>query len=328
MNDFAYLRVDSVAGALGALQRDPEAMVLAGGTTVVDLLREGVFAPAVVVDIGALPLREIRVEQDFISVGALVANSDLAWNPVIRAMFPVVSQALLSGASGQIRNMASVGGNLLQRTRCPYDRDLGAACNKRIPGSGCAALEGFNRSHAVLGGSDQCIATHPSDFAVALTALDARVHVNGPAGERDVPITEFYRLPGNTPEQETELRRGELILAVRLPHSAAPRRSLYLKVRDRQSFEFALASAAVAAEIDAGGLLRQVGIALGGVGTRPWRARAAEQALEGRAPSAALFASAADAALADAQPRRHNAFKVPLAKRTLVAALEQLVLPA
>jgi xanthine dehydrogenase YagS FAD-binding subunit len=323
MKDISYLRVDSVAGALDALQRHPHAMVLAGGTTVVDLLREGVFLPEVVVDIGGLPLREIHVDREFTSIGAMVANSEVAWNPAIRAMFPAVAQALLSGAAGQIRNMASTGGNLLQRTRCPYYRDLGAACNKRNPGSGCAALEGFNRSHAILGGSDHCIATHPSDFAVALIALDARVRVTGPGGPREIPLTEFYRLPGDTPERETVLEPGDLIVAVTLPHSEAPRRSCYLKVRDRQSFEFALASAAVAAEIS-GGVLRNVGIALGGVGTMPWRARTAEQALEGQAPSLALFAAAAGAALADAHPRRHNAFKVPLAKRTLVAALQQL----
>jgi xanthine dehydrogenase YagS FAD-binding subunit len=324
MKAFSYLRVDSVAGALGALQRHPQAMVLAGGTTVVDLLREGVFSPEVVVDIGALPLREIHVAREFTSVGAMVPNSELAWNPAIRSMFPAVSEALLSGAAGQIRNMASTGGNLLQRTRCPYYRELGAACNKRNPGSGCAALEGYNRSHAKLGGSDHCIATHPSDFAVALTALDARIQVAGPGGEREILLTEFYRPPGATPERENVLAPGELIVAVKLPHSEMPRRSHYLKVRDRQSFEFALASAAVVAEFD-GRRLRNVAIALGGIGTVPWRAPAAEQALEGQPPSATLFAAAADAALTDAHPRQHNAFKIPLAKRTLVTALHQLL---
>jgi xanthine dehydrogenase YagS FAD-binding subunit len=238
-------------------------------------------------------------------------------------MFPVLSEALLSGASGQIRNMATTGGNLLQRTRCPYYRDLTAACNRRTPGTGCAAQGGFNRSHAILGGSDHCIATHPSDFAVALTALDARIRLAGPAGDREVPITEFYRLPGETPEQETVLRPGELILAVVLPHPESARSSHYLKVRDRQSFEFALASAAVAAEIT-DGIWRYVRVALGGVGTVPWRARAAERELEGRRASAALFAAAAEAELAAAQPRAHNAFKVPLARQTLVTALGQL----
>jgi xanthine dehydrogenase YagS FAD-binding subunit len=323
MNDLAYARADTVAGALEAMRRNPGAMYLAGGTTVVDLLREGVFTPPVVVDIGALPLRGIRVDRDATTVGALVANSDLAWNPAIRTLFPVLSQALLSGASGQIRNMATTGGNLLQRTRCPYYRELTAPCNKRTPGSGCAALEGFNRSHAILGSSDQCIATHPSDFAVALTALDARIQVAGPAGEREIPITEFYLQPGDTPQRETTLGTGELILAVKLPHSEAARHSHYLKVRDRQSFEFALASAAVGAEIQ-DGVWRNVRIALGGVATVPWRARTAEQALEGRRPSPETLAAAAAAELTAAHPRRHNAFKVALAQRTLATALGQL----
>jgi xanthine dehydrogenase YagS FAD-binding subunit len=323
MKDISYLRAESVSGALTAFRENPAAMYLAGGTTVVDLLREGVFTPDVVVDINSLPLREIRVDGDSTVIGAMVANSDLAWNPAIQTMFPVVSQALLSGAAPQIRNMASTGGNLLQRTRCPYYRDLTASCNRREPGSGCSAISGFNRSHAVLGASDHCIATHPSDFAVALTALDARLHVIGPDGEREIPITEFYLQPGTTPEKETVLRPGELILAVKLPHSASARRSLYLKVRDRQSFEFAIASAAVAAQF-ANGVLKEVRVALGGVGTVPWRANAAESILEGHAPSAGLFSAAAEEALSGARPMKHNAFKVPLAKRTIVAALQRL----
>jgi xanthine dehydrogenase YagS FAD-binding subunit len=323
MTDLAYARVDTVAGALEALRQNPDALLLAGGTTVVDLLREGVFRPAVVLDIGGLPLRAIQVDGDRTTIGAMVANSDLAWHPAVKATFPVLSQALLSGASGQIRNMATTGGNLLQRTRCPYYRDLAAACNKRAPGTGCAAIGGYNRSHAILGGSEHCIATHPSDFAVALTALDARVRVAGPAGEREIPINDFYLPPGNTPEQETRLGAGELIVAVVLPHSDSARHSLYLKVRDRQSFEFALASAAVAAEV-ADGIWRNVRIALGGVATVPWRARTAEQALEGRRPSPAAFAAAAAAELSAAHPRRHNAFKLALAQQTLASALGSL----
>jgi xanthine dehydrogenase YagS FAD-binding subunit len=253
----------------------------------------------------------------------MVSNSEVAGNPAIRAMFPVVSQAILAGASGQIRNMASTGGNLLQRTRCPYYRDLTAPCNRRSPGTGCAAIEGFNRSHAVLGGSEHCIATHPSDFAVALVALDALVRVRGPRGEREIPVAQLYLEPGDTPERETTLEPGELILAVRLLHSSTKGRSLYVKVRDRQSFEFALASAAVSAE-KGDGALRNVRIALGGVGTVPWRARAAESVLEGNAPSESLFSSAADVAMAGAKPMRHNAFKVPLAKKTLIAALQRM----
>jgi len=323
MKDFAYARVDTVAGALQAMRQHPEALLVAGGTTAVDLLREGVLAPELVIDISGLPLREIRVGREFTSIGAMVTNSDLAWNPAIQALYPVLSQALLSGASGQIRNMASVGGNLLQRTRCPYFRDLGAACNKRRPGSGCAALEGFNRSHAILGGSDHCVATHPSDFTVALTALDARIQLLGPDGEREVPITEFYLIPENTPERENVLKPGELILGVLLPHGTGGRKSQYLKVRDRQSYEFALASAAVAMD-SAAGVMGGVRIALGGVGTVPWRSREAEQVLEGKPPSRELFAAAGRAAIAGARPLSDNSFKVALIQRTLVSALHEL----
>jgi xanthine dehydrogenase YagS FAD-binding subunit len=323
MKDISYIAAGSPSQALDAVQGHSGAMFLAGGTTVVDLLREGVFTPELVVDIGSLPLREIRVDGDWTVIGAMVSNSEVAWNPAIRAMFPVVSQAILSGASGQIRNMASTGGNLLQRTRCPYYRDLTAACNKREPGTGCAAIVGFNRSHAILGGSDHCVATHPSDFAVALTALDAVIQVRGARGDREFPISELYLEPGATPERETSLGSGELIIAVKLPHSSSNGRSLYLKVRDRKSFEFALASAAVAAEVT-DGRLRNVRIALGGVGTRPWRARSAEALLEGKPPSALAFSAAAEEALATAKTLHHNAFKVPLAKKTLVQALQRL----
>jgi xanthine dehydrogenase YagS FAD-binding subunit len=323
MREVSYLTARSPEEAIEAAQRHPGSMFLAGGTTVVDLLREGVFTPEVIVDIGALRLRDIRVDGDSTSIGAMVSNADVAWNPAIRAMFPVVSQALLSGASGQIRNMASTCGNLLQRTRCPYYRDLTAPCNKREPGSGCAALEGFNRSHAILGGSDRCVATHPSDFAVALTALDAVVRVKGPGGERDIPIAQFYLQPGETPERETSLEKGELIVAVKIPHTPPSTRSLYLKVRDRQSFEFALASAAVAAEMR-DGVMTGVRIAMGGVGTVPWKAREAEAHLEGKAATVLNFVAAAQAALAAARPLRHNAFKLALAGNTMVAALKEL----
>jgi xanthine dehydrogenase YagS FAD-binding subunit len=323
MRELAYAQAANVAAARDAVRRNPGAIYLAGGTTVVDLLREGVFTPPAVVDISRLPLREVSVGRDATTIGAGVSNADLAWNPAIQAMFPVLSQALLSGASAQIRNMASTGGNLLQRTRCPYYRELTAACNRRSPGTGCAALEGFNRSHAILGGSEHCIATHASDFAVALTALDARIQVLGAGGEREIPITDFYLLPGDTPERETVLQAGELILGVKVPHSESARHSLYLKVRDRQSFEFALASAAVAADVS-NGVWRNVRVALGGVATVPWRARTAEETLEGRRPSAALFTAAAEGELAGSRPRRHNAFKVPLVRQTLQAALSGL----
>jgi xanthine dehydrogenase YagS FAD-binding subunit len=322
MNEVAYVRVGTVGAAIEAGAREG-ALFLAGGTTVVDLMREGVFTPNVLVGIDPLPLRDIQVDADWTTIGAMVSNSEVAWNPAIKAMFPVLSQAILAGASGQIRNMASTGGNLLQRTRCPYYRDLTAPCNKRIGGSGCAAMEGFNRSHAILGTSESCIATHASDFAVALVALDARVVIKGPSGERVIAITDLHCEPGNFPSRENTLHAGELIMAVKVPHTAFAKQSLYLKVRDRSSFEFALASAAVAAEIK-DGRFGDVRIALGGVGTVPWRAHAAEDTLKGKTPTTLLFATAADAALEGAKPRRHNAFKVPLAKKTLVAALQEI----
>jgi xanthine dehydrogenase YagS FAD-binding subunit len=322
MNRVSYLSVQAVGPALEAGGGDGS-MFLAGGTTVVDLLREGVFAPKVLVGIESLPLRDIRVDGDWTTIGALVSNSDVAWNPAIKAMFPVVSQAILAGASGQIRNMASTGGNLLQRTRCPYYRDVTSPCNKRSPGSGCPAIVGFNRSNAILGTSEHCIATHASDFAVSLVALDARVAVTGPNGDRDIAIMELHRPPGETPERETNLRPGELITAVKLPHSSLARRSLYIKVRDRHSYEFALASAAVAAELR-DGVYADIRIALGGVGTVPWRANSAEDLLRGKAPGELIHQAAADEAMIRAVPRRHNAFKVPLAKRTIVEALNQL----
>lgn len=322
MNEVAYIRADSVGTALAAGRRS-DSMFLAGGTTVVDLMREGVFLPKVLVGIDSLPLRKIQVDSDWTTIGAMASNSDVAWNPAIKVMFPVLSQAILAGASGQIRNMASTGGNLLQRTRCPYYRELTSPCNKRLPGSGCAAINGFNRSHAILGTSESCIATHASDFAVALVALDARVATKGPSGERDFAIAELHCEPGSSPNRENILLPGELIVAVRLPHTAFAKRSLYLKVRDRSSYEFALASAAVAAEMS-DGKFADVRIALGGVGTVPWRARAAEDTLRGNPPTPLLFAAAADAELAAAVPRRHNAFKVALAKKTLVAALQDL----
>lgn len=323
MNDIAYARTDSVQGAIDLSRSQAGSLYLAGGTTVVDLLREGVFTPAAVLDISDLALREIELQPESLTIGAMVPNSAVAWNADVRSHFPVVSQAILAGASGQIRNMASTGGNLLQRTRCPYYRDLTASCNKRAPGTGCAAVGGYNRSHAILGGSDHCIATHASDFAVALMATEARLQLTGPQGNREVPLAEFYLPPGETPQRENVLRPHELILAVTLPRTPAARQSHYLKVRDRKSYEFALASAAVAADADFSPL-KNVRIALGGVATLPWRCHSAEQLLEGQAPSRAAFTAAAEAALAGAQPRRDNGFKVALAKRTLISALQNL----
>jgi xanthine dehydrogenase YagS FAD-binding subunit len=252
----------------------------------------------------------------------MVRNTDLAHNEDVRRRYPVLSQALLAGASGQLRNMATTAGNLLQRTRCLFFRDTATACNKREPGSGCSAIDGLNRGHAILGTSSSCIATHPSDMCVALVALDALVWVHGADGERVIPVTELHRLPGDTPELETTLQQGELITAVDIPALPFAKRSLYLKVRDRASFAFALASAAVALDLEQG-IVRDARVALGGVGTKPWRSREAEDALRGRRAGIDTYRAAADAALATAVPQKHNAFKIELARRTLVRALRR-----
>jgi xanthine dehydrogenase YagS FAD-binding subunit len=298
------------------------AKFVAGGTTLIDLMKLNVERPTVVVDINALPLDQIEASPDGgLKIGAMVRNSDLANHEAVRQRYPVLSQALLSGASPQLRNMATTGGNLLQRTRCYYFRDTAyTACNKRNPGSGCAAIDGYNRIHAILGTSEHCIATHPSDMAVAMMALEATVHMQGPKGERQIPIDDFYLVPGNTPQRETVIEPGELITYVTLPPLASGTRSYYLKLRDRASYEFALSSAAVVIQVE-GGRIRQARVALGGVATKPWRSREAERALEGHTADAPSFKAAADAALQGAKPLHDNAFKVELAKRCLTRAL-------
>jgi xanthine dehydrogenase YagS FAD-binding subunit len=297
------------------------ARYLAGGTTLVDLMKLHVEQPALLVDINALPLAGIeRLSDGRIRVGALVRNSDMAHHDLIRSRYPMLARAILAGASAQVRNMATTAGNVLQRTRCYYFRDTAAACNKRQPGSGCAALDGYNRSHAVLGTSAHCIATHPSDMCVALAALDAVVRIDGQRGTRTVPFTEFHLHPGDHPERESVLQPGELITAVDIPALPFATRSTYLKVRDRSSYAFALASAAVALDLK-GTTIRDARIALGGVGTKPWRAHEAERLLRGRPAGAPAYRAAAEAALAGAAARSHNAFKIELAKRTLVRAL-------
>jgi len=317
--EFHYAATEDEAVVL--LGKYAGARCLAGGTTLVDLMKHHVERPAHVVDINALALdRVVELPDGGVRIGAMVRNSDLAHHPLIRDRYPMLSQALLAGASGQLRNMATTGGNLLQRTRCYYFRDLAAPCNKREPGTGCAALDGYNRIHAVLGTSDQCIATHPSDMAVALTALDATVRVRGARGERAIPIVDFYVLPRDRPDRETTLAAGELITGVDLPKLPFARRSLYIKVRDRASYAFALASAAVALDLD-GATIREARIALGGVGTIPWRAHDAEASLRGQRAGSKCFTRAAVSALADAVPRKHNKFKVELARRTLLRAL-------
>ena len=322
MHPFQYLRASDEQHAATAAAA-PRAVVLAGGTTLVDLMRLEVMKPEVVVDITRLPLAAIEPAGDAIRIGALARNTDVAEHPLIAARSPVLAEALLSGASPQLRNMATVGGNLMQRTRCPYFRDVATACNKRAPGSGCAAIGGATRSHAVLGTSAHCIATHPSDMCVALLALDAVIHVRDAHGAtRDVAMGDLHTLPGDHPEIESTLAPGELITAVTLPASRFAARSRYVKVRDRTTFAFALASAAVALELD-GGTIRDARVALGGVATKPWRATAAEHELVGKAPSPETFRRAAAAAMADAKPSGANAFKIELARRAITRALER-----
>lgn len=328
MIDFALSRANSPAQAsqhaanAKTAQQGAQVRYVAGGTTLIDLMKLDVETPSRVIDINRLDLARTERQPDgSLRIGATVRNSDLAHDPNVARDYPVLSQALLSGASGQLRNMATTGGNLLQRTRCGYFRDLVyTECNKRAPGSGCAAIGGHNRTHAVLGTSEHCIATHPSDMAVAMTALEARIHILSANGERDTPINEFYLLPGNAPHLENVLKPGDLITYVTLPAPAAGVRSHYLKLRDRASYEFALASAAVVIEAE-GGHVRKARIALGGVGTRPWRALDAEHVLTGKPANEASFHAAAEAALRGARPQRDNAFKIELAKRCLVRAL-------
>jgi xanthine dehydrogenase YagS FAD-binding subunit len=319
MHPFTYARASDARNA-SDLAREPGSEIIAGGTDMMQLLKDDVRRPRRLVDITALPWRTIAVSPAGLRLGALARMGDVADDARVREQYPVVAQALLASASPQVRNMATIGGNLLQRTRCVYFRDSGTACNKRAPDSGCSAIGGENRLHAVLGGSDHCVATHPSDLAVALVALDAVVVVQSAGGERRVPLEQFHLLPGDTPQHENVLAPGDIIAAIEVPAAAWARRSHYRKVRDRASFEFALAAAAVALDID-GGTIRQARIALGGVGTKPWRARDAEAALAGAPADQARFAAAAARALDGARPLEQNAFKVELAQRTLVRAL-------
>jgi xanthine dehydrogenase YagS FAD-binding subunit len=324
---FGYIRASSAEEAVDAYAAHPGARYLGGGTNLVDLMKLGVEEPATLVDVSRLPLDSVEELPDgALRIGATVRNSDLAAHPLVRDRYPVLSQALLAGASGQLRNIATTGGNLLQRTRCPYFQDTGKPCNKREPGSGCGALDGVHRDHAVLGQSPQCIATHPSDMAVALSALDAHIELYGAEGERAVPAAEFHRLPGDRPERDTEIRPGELITAVVLPAVTAGLPSLYRKARDRASYAFALAS--VAAVLRTGdGVVQHTGIAFGALAHRPWRARRAEEALLGAAPTAAAFERAVDLELAAAQPLRDNAYKVRLARNLALDVLTRLAPP-
>ena len=322
MNPFAYSRASDPTQAVAEAVK-PRAKFLGGGTNLIDLMKMGVETPANLIDINKLPLAQIEDRKSQgVRIGALVRNSDLAEHELIKSGYPVLSEALLSGASPQLRNMATVGGNLLQRTRCYYFYDPAfPQCNKRNPGSGCGAIEGYNRIHAILGQSEQCIATHPSDMCVALAALDAVVRVQGPKGEREIPFADFHRLPGNTPNIETNLQPEELITAVDLPAIPFAARSHYLKVRDRASYAFALVSVAAILDLDQSKKVKAVRVALGGVAHKPWRASKAEESLVGKTADEKTFRAAAEAELAAAKGYKHNSFKIELAKRAIVRAL-------
>jgi len=324
MIPFSYARAKSASDAVGLSQHAAQGKYLGGGTNLVDLMRESVEQPDALVDVTGLSSAIERRGDGVLLIGAAATNTALASHPLVREHFPMLTRAIVSGASGQIRNMATVGGNILQRTRCGYFYDDAARCNKRTSGAGCDAIDGFNRIHAVLGASPACVATHPSDMCVALAALDAVVHLEGPQGARTVRLVDLHRLPEGRPDIETELRPFELITAVEIRPLSAASRSTYRKVRDRASYAFALVSVAAALEVDADGCVQEVRLALGGVAHKPWRAWRAEEALRGQSASDTCFRIAAEAELADAVGLRDNAFKIELAKRTMVAVLSAL----
>jgi len=321
---FRFDRAGDISGAVATLAREPDGEFLAGGTNLVDLMKVGVMEPDVLVDVRRLTSAEIEDLPDGgLRIGAAVTNSELAADRRVRSRYPVLSQALLAGASGQLRNLATTGGNLLQRTRCVYFYDTTTPCNKREPGTGCSALEGCNKDHAIFGASRHCVATHPSDMAVAMTALDAVVLVRGPGGERRIPVAELHRLPGDEPQRDTTLEHAELITAVDLPPLGFSSNSRYRKVRERASYAFALVSVAAALQVR-DGTVHDVRIALGGVAHMPWRARKAEDALRGRPAGQESFRAAAEAELADAVPLRENSYKVPLAGNVITRTLLDL----
>src|SRR6266581_2957989 len=325
MKPFRYERASDASTAVAMLAQASGSAFLGGGTNLVDLMKLGVAQPQLLIDVSHLPYNRVELLADgSVRIGAAVRNSDLAADRTIRSRYPMLAQALLAGASGQLRNLATTGGNLLQRTRCVYFQDISKPCNKRMPGSGCSAREGYQRDSAVLGASEACIATHPSDMAVALAALDASVRVLGPRGERTIPLVNFYCLPGDEPQRDTVLEHGELITAVDLPPLPFATRSHYRKVRDRASYAFALVSVAAALDV-ADGIVRDIRIAFGGVAHKPWRALRAEAVLRGALATEETFRHAADAELADARPLRDNAFKVQLARNILVRTLLDLI---
>jgi xanthine dehydrogenase YagS FAD-binding subunit len=324
MKPYHYEQARDIPGAVAALAEQPNAKYLAGGTNLVDLMKLEIMTPDVLVDVRRLTSDRIEETEDGgVRIGAAVTNSDLAADRTIRSRYPVLSQALLSGASGQLRNLATTGGNLLQRTRCVYFYDTTTPCNKREPGSGCSAIEGHNKDHAILGASEHCVATYPSDMAVAMTALEAFVNVHGPDGERRIPIEDLHRLPGDEPERDTTLEHGELITAVDLPPLDFAYNSKYRKVRERASYAFALVSVAAALDVE-DGVVRDVRLALGGVAHKPWRATKAEEALRGEPAGEENFRAAAEIELEDARPLRENAFKVPLARNVITRTLLEL----
>jgi xanthine dehydrogenase YagS FAD-binding subunit len=321
MEPFKLVRAQNNAAAIAAAS-SKDTKFIAGGTNIIDLMKLYIETPKQLVDITGLNLNQIEAQVDgSIKIGALVKNTTVAYHPAITKQFPMLSEAILSGATAQLRNMASVGGNLLQRPRCYYFYDTAFPCNKREPGTGCSAIPGFNRNHAVLGTTENCIATHPSDMCVAMAALGATIQLQTAKGIRNVAFNDFYIIPGKTPQYETILRPGELITSVTIPNLPFGAKSHYLKVRDRASYEFALTSAAVALDLS-NGKINNSRIALGGVATKPWRSLAAEKVLNGAIANAQTFRAAADAAMADAKPQKYNAFKIELAKRTIVRALE------
>jgi xanthine dehydrogenase YagS FAD-binding subunit len=323
MINFQYARATDVADAVRQIAADPLGKFIAGGTNLLDLMKEDVERPSRLIDISRLPLNIVEETADGgLRIGALVPNSDLAYHPLIAQRYPILASAILAGASAQLRNMASTGGNLLQRTRCYYFYDIATPCNKRDPGSGCSAIAGLNRMHAILGTSEACIATHPSDMCVALAALGATVHVAGPAGARAIAFSDFHRLPGNTPQRDTNLQPNEIVTAVELPARGFAANYTYLKIRDRLSYAFALVSVATALELE-GDTIKEARLALGGVAHKPWRDPSAEAALRGQAAAQTTFTRAADVLLRDAKSFEHNAFKIDLARRAIVRALMQ-----
>jgi xanthine dehydrogenase YagS FAD-binding subunit len=323
MIEFQYARAGDVAEAVRLIAGDPTAKFVAGGTNLIDLMKMDVERPAKVIDINRLPLKQVEgTVGGGLRIGALVRNSDLAWHPLVERNYPVLASAVMAGASQQLRNMASTGGNLLQRTRCAYFYDTALPCNKRQPGSGCSAINGHNRMHAILGASEACIAVHPSDMCVALAMLEASVHVTGPSGDRMIPFADFHRLPGDTPHRDTHLAPGEIITAVELPPRGFAANYTYLKIRDRLSYAFALVSVAVGLEL-AGGTITDARFALGGVAHKPWRDPQAEAALRGQPAEPATFERAAEVLLRGARGYEHNAFKIGLARRCIVRALTQ-----